>query len=158
MPELRFLCIGDTHGVVPDALPEGKFDAILHAGDLDDDRALRELERMARRKRLSLTYVLGNHDADISPDTANDLTGRALRIADRLVIAGIGCPAKVGLMPTDGEIEKACTKTIAATKATVRKGDRLIILSHYPPVLQGSSACCSVSPGIFSPSVGDGHR
>lgn len=155
MPELKFLCLADSHGVAPDALPVGKFDVILHAGDIDGVHTLRQLERMARKGRLPLLYVKGNHDTDdISPESGNDLTGRALRIADKLVIGGIGCPAKVGLMPTDAEIAQACADTTAATKSAIRTGDRLILLSHYPPVIEGSDAYSTSAQGVLSRDVG----
>jgi Icc-related predicted phosphoesterase len=72
-----------------------------------------------------------------------------------LVIAGIGCAANVGLLPTDADIGNACAQTIAATKAVVRKNDHILLLSHYPPVLEETEAYASVSPDIFSLDVGD---
>lgn len=153
---MRFLCVSDTHGVTPDGLPEGRFDAILHAGDVDNTGTLRRMERMARRRMFPLLYVRGNHDAGLAdPESAIDLTGRATRVARELIVAGIGCAVVNQLLPTEKEIAQACEETTAAAKATIRTGDRLILLSHYAPTMEGSNAySTSSAEGVLSPAAG----
>jgi len=152
---MRFLCVSDTHGVTPDGLPEGRFDAILHAGDVDNTRTLRRMERMARRRMFPLLYVRGNHDAGLADSEATiDLSGRAVRVADRLVVAGIGCALPGELLPTEEDIAGACAVTMASVRTIAQTGDRLILLSHYPPALSGSNAYSSRSGEVFSNSVG----
>jgi Icc-related predicted phosphoesterase len=88
--------------------------------------------------------VRGNHDVDGLPPGVDDVTGRVVRLADRLWLAGVGWSGRVYAdLPGESDLEPACRSVERMALRLVMPGDALVLLTHYPADL----------PGLF-PDVG----
>ena len=143
MRHLVAIC-SDTHGVPPPHFEAAA--AILHAGDVYDAAApqaarlaLPELRRWVVMTRVPVFAVRGNHDyADPAGffAAANDVSGRVCAIAPGLLVAGIGLAAQRYYdLPGEGDLAVVCRSVARQARRLVTAGDRLILLTHYPPRL-----------------------
>ena len=152
---VRLLTCSDTHDRLPPDLAEAGATAWLHAGDVyeapdlveaipglsDNDHP--DVDAWARRRSVPVYTVKGNHDyADpFGFFTAQrDITGRVVRLADGLLLAGVGWAGVRSVEPPlDGELAEVCAEVGGAVDLARREGDRVVLLTHYPPR----------SPGLF---------
>jgi Icc-related predicted phosphoesterase len=84
----------------------------------------------------------GNHDVD-DPYRAlahcGDLTGRVVKLAEHLFVAGIGWHGeKYFELPYERDLEPVCQSVIRQAMSRVFSKDRLILLTHYPPRFAGT--------------------
>ncbi len=93
--ERRILIISDTHGTLPDWIGKEHFDAVLHAGDIGDERVLTVLHGYE-----TLHVVRGNIDAALSdlPETIR-VTIEGVRF---FIVHNLTSPHRV--MPSNAEI------------------------------------------------------
>lgn len=151
----RFLCCSDTHGEQPPTLDEAGATAWLHAGDLcngsqivetvDDpasDYLLAPVAHWFRDRRIAVHLVRGNHDvSDVYHALKNcgDLSGRIVKVAERLFIAGIGwCGERHYELPMESDLAPVCDSILRQAARMVFAEDRLILLTHYPPRFVGT--------------------
>ena len=145
----RLLCCSDTLGAPPPALDETGAVAWLHAGDANNgptavgdgsdplaDPLRAEAARWFIDRPIPLWVVKGNHDGidDLNAFAASrDLTGRVVRVAPRLLVAGIGWHGERYFeLPFEADLAKACESVARQARRLVMPDDRLILLTHYP--------------------------
>jgi Icc-related predicted phosphoesterase len=151
----RFFCCSDTHGKLPPIPAAASFEATLHAGDVYRGAELSRRDRSespleipgwidpeqanvrAWIERAGPVYVVrGNHDlADPHRFFARsqDVTSRVVRLADKLLLAGIGWHGeRYYELPGESEMERVCTGVLRQMRRVATSSDR-IVLSHYPP-------------------------
>ncbi|QOV88845.1 metallophosphoesterase family protein [Humisphaera borealis] len=150
----RLLCCSDTHTEVPPNLDEASATAWLHAGDVvegpeivgDDSDPLQDflrapVARWFKERPLPVFVVKGNHDTvdDVHAFRhANDVTGRVVRIAESLVLAGIGwCGETYYELPLESDLRGPCDSVLRAANRILMPSDSLILLTHYPPRFPG---------------------
>jgi len=143
----KFLCTSDTHGHVPPPLDETCATAWLHAGDVYSGKVLHSRSLISNKVRLwksasevPVYAVRGNHDYT-DPlgifDMDMDITGRVVRIAPDVLIAGIGWHGgKYYDLPMDkNDIAPIVQGILRILLRELLPSDRLILLTHYPPAL-----------------------
>jgi predicted MPP superfamily phosphohydrolase len=68
-PEIRVVCIADTHNHIPNDVPDG--DLLIHAGDMTNDGSVAEIQRqidwMASLPHREIVVISGNHDRSLDP-------------------------------------------------------------------------------------------
>ena len=152
----NLLLCSDTHEAAPQA--GATVDALcwLHAGDfyLNKDIASADEEMNAqyadtigaleggvayhwfRNGKLPIYAVRGNHDGHDAWGffrTAQDVSGRAVRIAPGLLLAGIGWYGRhYNDLPTENDFERPCMAVANSIRRLRQADDMLILLSHYP--------------------------
>jgi Icc-related predicted phosphoesterase len=153
----RLLCCSDTHGRLPPALDEAGATAWLHAGDVangpelvadgSDPLAdpLREpVARWFASRPIPVVLVRGNHDTadDFGAfRVAGDATGKVVRLADGLVVTGVGaCGERYFELPLESDLRAVCDSVKRQAARLVMPSDRLVLLTHYPPRLPGMRA------------------
>jgi Icc-related predicted phosphoesterase len=121
----------------------------LHAGDANngptavgddsdplDDPLRCDAANWFRSCSLPQFIVKGNHDGvdDLRAFTSGtDLTGRVIRIAPRLWLAGIGWHGeRYYELPLEADLRKVCDVVLRQSRRLVMPNDRLVLLTHYP--------------------------
>ncbi|HEX8912833.1 MAG TPA: metallophosphoesterase [Humisphaera sp.] len=150
----RLLCCSDTHGQLPPVLDETGATAWLHGGDVADGPTLsgddsspfadplREpIARWFASRPVPVLAVRGNHDtADEfhAFRSADDVTGRVVKVADGLFVAGVGWHGGwYGELPRESDLRPVCDAVERHVRRIVMPSDRLVLLTHYPPRLPG---------------------
>lgn len=154
----------DTHG---SALPQWnsqQLAAVLHAGDIydapsviedDDDPAPRQ---WVESVGVPVFAVRGNHDYR-DPGrffhAADDISGRLRKVFPGLWVAGIGfAPKRYYDLPGESDLEPQCRDLSRQALRQVVRGEKLILLTHYPPKLP-ELPCGEVSEGWTYRCVAD---
>lgn len=161
---VHFLCYSDTHGQPPRALAGGAPAAILHAGDVYDEPAAEQSAALAdwlKQSPATLYAVRGNHDtADplglFAP--GRDATGQVLPLGSGLWLAGLGWHGRhYSDRPSDAQLRELTGALRRQVEARLAPGDRLLLLTHYPPPpAPGSPLAWPSSPGQYvCEAVGD---
>ena len=148
MEESREILLGicsDTHG---EALPlwnGAKLDAVLHAGDVYDAPTLIEDDndpiprQSVESVGVPVLAVRGNHDFRDPArffQAADDLSGQLRMLLPGLWIAGIGfAPERHYDLPGESDLESQCRNLSRRARREVTQGEKLILLTHYPPKL-----------------------
>jgi Icc-related predicted phosphoesterase len=138
---LAFGICSDTHG---DAMPDWGHQplaAVLHGGDVydaDDEFEAISPPRVAP-PRIPILAVRGNHDCE-DPlgffTAADDITGGLRLLAGGLWVAGIGfAPTYYYDLPGETDIAPQCQQLLRMARRQVMPGERIILLTHYPPAL-----------------------
>lgn len=139
----RILCFSDTHGTPP-IMPKSSHDVVMHAGDFYD-RCHRhrmtsissELRHWIQERQKPIFAVRGNHDCrddDGLWNVAKDPNGNCMQVAPGLWVVGVGWSGRVYYeLPGEEEIRRSCVENVESAIRTVKKGDKMIVLSHYPP-------------------------
>ncbi|MGC4115832.1 MAG: metallophosphoesterase [Myxococcales bacterium] len=152
----RLLCCSDTHDRLPPALPEDGAAAWLHAGDVYEDPRFGgeqlpaaadwqdpdhpDVAAWAETRKVPVFGVRGNHDfADPFRFFASgrNLSGRAVRLAKDLVLAGVGWAGDDVCPPFDRELAEVCAHVAGAVDRVRVDGDRIVLVSHYPGRVPG---------------------
>lgn len=168
----RLICFSDTHDVLPPVIDRPDVVAVLHAGDFYSGANL-EAIRDARpgdqgmaewitgeQRRVAewlghwhtpICAVRGNHDTD-DPwgffHACQDVTGRVVRIAEGLFVAGIGWHGQAASdLPGESELPQICQTLRRQVLRILRLTDRLIVLSHYPPAVAEIADRLKCGPG-----------
>ncbi|MCC5828116.1 MAG: metallophosphoesterase [Phycisphaeraceae bacterium] len=153
----------DTHCAPWPPMVPSVADAGLFAGDLIDGRVLRRFtepfirEAGVAKAAIRLAglpdgwpsddmpwfAVRGNHDvADPSGffSLATDLSkGAVCRLGERLFVAGIGwCGEYFSDLPRELDLEPICESIRRQSLRLLGHRDRLVLLSHYPPLVEGT--------------------
>lgn len=155
----KFACCSDTHaGPLPKIETDG-LTAWLHAGDLynlgdlHNDMlrntplpTMEEMREQIKAKNLPFYVVRGNHDcSDISFlfRQNNEVTGRCVRIADDLLLVGLGWTGwKYYDLPRNMDMESVCHKAQLEFESIKKDGDKVIMLTHYVPWFNGQIFQC----------------
>ena len=142
--DVRIACYADLHGKLPE--PPAGLAAIMVAGDaLNYGRAGFPKEEdadfsMWARTR-SVLAVRGNHDC--VPHClfgTEDVSGRCVKIVPGISAVGIGWAGRDFFdLPAEDDMEAACSAVLGSmgrrSFASTKKPDKLILLTHYPPLL-----------------------
>ncbi len=155
MPIDLLIC-SDTHETAPGIGATPQSVGWLHAGDFywnrdvatADDQAdadyadtMGQLEgsdayQWFRLAALPIYTVRGNHDGDDAWGffrMANDVTGKVVRLAPQLLLAGVGWYGRHYTdLPSNGDFTQACMAVGHAARRLKTSEDCLILLSHYP--------------------------
>lgn len=153
----RLLCCSDTHGRVPPMINDVGYDAWLHAGDLcvgseasdlyseEDpslDPILSEVANWYRTRHAPVYFVEGNHDVvDLyhAAESAVNLTGKILKIAEGLFVAGIGWHGQRHYeLPFEADLQRCCDDVLRSGRR-LAAADRIVLLMHYPPRVRGTN-------------------
>jgi Icc-related predicted phosphoesterase len=151
----RLLCCSDTHARVPPPLDESGATAWLHGGDVADGPTLvndgsdpsadplrAPVTKWFADRPIQVVLVKGNHDTvdDFNAfREAGDASGRLVKVADRLFVAGVGwaCDLYFGL-PLECDLQHVCDAIRRQARRLVMPSDRVVLLTHYPPRLPGT--------------------
>ena len=142
MDDIRIACYADLHGKLPEP-PNGM--TIMVAGDAlsygrvgfpkEEDA---DFSRWARTRRV--LAVKGNHDCP--PNSlywSEDVTGRCLQVVPGISVVGIGWAGRDFFdLPREMDMEPVCNaaSSMALRQRLLAKSpDKLIVLTHYPPLL-----------------------
>jgi hypothetical protein len=75
-PQIRVVCISDTHTHVPEDVPAG--DLLIHAGDMTDAGTVAEIQKqvdwLASLPHKEIVVISGNHDTYLDPRTRPSLS------------------------------------------------------------------------------------
>jgi len=146
----KLLSCSDTHLALPPKLDETDATAWLHAGDVYDRchstkgqkgvKPQKLLEWFDERK-LPVYAVKGNHDCSFDMpffDKCQNATGRCYEAAPGLLIIGIGWSGGAYYdLPTNREIKEVIEQTRREYTLKSKTGDKVVILTHYPPWAEG---------------------
>lgn len=152
---VRLLCCSDTHDRLPPALPEEGATAWLHGGDVYEAPALHsppaaapgrhdpdhpDVSAWATARPVPVYGVRGNHDV-ADPlgffEAGRNVSGRVVRLASDLVLAGVGWAGDDIAPPFDAELAEVCDRVGGAVDRERLEGDRVILLTHYPGRVPG---------------------
>lgn len=142
--KLKFLCCSDTHGEMLPALSAEGAVAWLHAGDVHNKtRRSKEakfseaMAAWASLNNLPVHAVRGNHDCTLQSEffnKFNDMSGRCEELAPGLMLVGIGwAGGEYYDLPTERDMKAVCDEIRRSLLMKGKPGDRIILLSHYPP-------------------------
>ena len=165
------LCLcSDTHESLPTAAPAPQALCWLHAGDfynnrdqasaIDDSDAdftdtIGELEggeiyQWFKKSRIPLFAVRGNHDGDDAWGffrKARDISGKIVRLAPKLLAAGIGWHGRnYNDLPSHADFSDASSALSREILKKRKPDDLLILLTHYPisaPERRAKANCSS---------------
>ncbi len=154
----------DTHGEKLPTWPGRRLAAVLHAGDIYDSPTLVLPENYVNPRvwaaalGVPVLAVRGNHafrDRAGFFMAAEDVSGRLVRIAEGLWVAGIGF-AREWYCDTPGEsdLEPQCHGLLRIAQRQVMPQDHMILLTHYPPKLP-ELPCDEASAGCVYGCVAD---
>ncbi len=154
---MRIFSCSDTHGNAPPAVPPG-IDVVLHAGDIYDGPALRDLDdddRAVTRILLSPVadwfsqqgvpthLVAGNHDVNDPLDLFSDeqnINGRLVQVGSRLWVGGVGWSGAIFAdLPLEADLQLVCSSVQRQARRLLKPRDRVILLGHYPAWLESTS-------------------
>lgn len=133
---MKFGIISDTHGRNP---PQADVPFWLHAGDIYN------LYRRTYRSEWSnknFYIVKGNHDGDdyLNLFKENNITNTVLKL-DKYWIVGIGWAGQTYqeqyMIPTNFGLSKICKDVLEKCLQNFKDGDRSILITHYPPLIDG---------------------
>lgn len=141
---LKFNCCSDTHAWFVPALADSDAKAWLHAGDVYDHgrRNLPEmmhpkLDAWMAARTIPVHAVKGNHDCSLSApffDKFGNASGRCIEIEPGLLLLGIGWAGGIYYdLPTESDILKVCDEIRKEMLLKSNFGDKIIVLTHYPP-------------------------
>ncbi len=142
---LKFGIFSDTHGGRLPLRDGVALDAILFGGDVYDAAGLKSgrdyswLRRWVDDSSVPVLAVRGNHDF-LDPGGffagCEDISGRLYRLPSGLWIAGVGFAApRYYDLPGEGDIEPVCQILARMALREIMPGERVILLTHYPPRL-----------------------
>ena len=86
---------------------------------------------------MPVLLVPGNHD--VADDLwafrrADDVSGRIVRVADRLLVAGVGWHGERHFeLPLESDLRPVCDAVRRQARRLVMPKARLVLLTHYPP-------------------------
>jgi Icc-related predicted phosphoesterase len=146
----RIICCSDTHGKIPPQIDETGAIAWLHGGDVsngpdildletsvEEDFLLAPVSRWFVERSIPVHLVSGNHDIeDVFRcfSRCGDLSGKMVKLADRLFVAGIGWHGeRYYELPLEADLAPVCQSVIRQGLRILTSQDRLILLTHYPP-------------------------
>ena len=143
--EIRLGICSDTHGRPLPTWDTDSITAILHAGDvyyaptvIDDDDDPMPRQRVTPLP-VPVLAVRGNHDYRDPGGffrEADDISGRLRRLLPGLWVAGIGfAPSRYYDLPGESDLEMQCRGLSRQVRREVMPGEKLILLTHYPPKL-----------------------
>lgn len=157
--QYNLFCCSDTHASIPPS-PTIEVLASLHAGDFYNrgtknyrtmfgDKALALLDWVESiKKPESYFSVRGNHDGNDEVSffsKTSEITGKAVRIADDLVLVGVGWYGRYHYdLPEEHAVEAVCISARKDMERLAKTGDSFIILSHYP----------AYTPEVFETNAG----
>ena len=134
----------DSHGRPPELPPMDGVIAWLHGGDICRGDNADDLARMTAWQRslpVPLLAVRGNHDVGRVREwflRCEDITGGVRRIADDLLVAGVGWAGEKHYeLPAEGDLRPVCDQVRRQLLRLQTVRDRLILLTHYPPAYPG---------------------
>ncbi|MCC5828339.1 MAG: metallophosphoesterase [Phycisphaeraceae bacterium] len=167
----------DTHGAVWARIRLSEMDAVLFAGDLingaasprEDGMSAKDAQAVELAYRLAglpsdltaypgpVLAVRGNHDVGDPSGffgRSMDLTGGGMhQLDDGLFVAGLGWSGgKYYDLPRESDLEPICRLIERQADRRIGSRDRLILLTHYPPALEG---VLEQTPGCTYACVGD---
>ncbi|NNM86454.1 MAG: hypothetical protein HKL96_11955 [Phycisphaerales bacterium] len=154
----------DTHGEQMPQWPGRKLNAVLHGGDIYHAPALAHGDNYANPRSwaaalgMPVLAVRGNHDYR-DPDrffqVAEDISGSVRNMARGLWVAGVGfAPEWYCDMPGERDLEPQCRSLLRMASRLVMPGQRVILLTHYPPKLP-ELPCDKLSAGCAYECVAD---
>jgi Icc-related predicted phosphoesterase len=164
LPTITLGICSDTHGEQLPHWPGHKIHAVLHGGDVYHAPTLAHGDNYANPRAwaaaqsVPVLAVRGNHDyrdPDGFLDLAEDISGRLYRIAAGLWVAGVGfAPEWYCDTPGERDLEPQCRDLIRMASRQVMPGERIILLTHYPPRLP-ELPCDEASAGCAYGCVAD---
>ena len=146
--DIKIACYADLHGKLPD--PPAGLAAVMIAGDaLSYGRAGfpkeedGDFSRWAKKKG-GIFAVKGNHDCPPNClSGSEDVTGKCLQVVPGISVVGIGWAGRDFFdLPLEGDMEPVCNVAAHQTVNNMLEQedpDRLILLTHYPPLLDSAS-------------------
>ena len=153
--DIEIFCVSDTHSKPLDNPPPGAV-AVLHAGDFyEHDGEVAEisepLANCVRQFTIPVLAVRGNHDIE-DPlaffDSDRDVTERLVQAAAGLWVAGVGWRGMTRSdLPGENDLHHVCGIVERQIWRLVRRVDRLILLSHYPPAIPSLGDILRHGPG-----------
>ena len=139
---MKFRCLSDTHGEVPEGSGDSAETAWLHAGDLCNQGVVspefsEQLEIWHRKMHIPVYAVRGNHDcwsaAKCLAAATSDVSGKTVRIAPNLFLAGVGWSGIAYYdLPSEANLQTVCEKVLKSARSQMAPGDRCLLLTHYP--------------------------
>lgn len=152
--QIRLLCCSDTHGKPPPSIDAQNAAAWLHAGDITNgptavadgsdplaDPLRAETALWFTRQSIPILAVRGNHDTldDLNAfHYARDISGSVVKIVKGLFVVGIGwCGDRYFELPSEHDLVDVCDAVRRRTHSLIKPGDRVVMLTHYPPRLPG---------------------
>jgi len=147
----KFLCCSDTHLLKPPALDEEGATAWLHAGDVynrghagkgSKGLLAQQLDEWMSARKIPVFVVKGNHDCSFDKpffDKAEHVSGSFSKAAPGVWIMGIGwCGGVFYDLPTERDMQTVCEQAkrqfiLKFAQSEYNIGDKIILLTHYPP-------------------------
>jgi Icc-related predicted phosphoesterase len=140
----RFLCVSDGHGRMPTIADSAGFNAWFYIGGMARWGDGKQFVLWSMRQTIPIVSVSGHEDSGVFGSLllahySTNVTGSAVRIADSVMIVGVGfCteyPPIRTARPTENRLAMICADALRSANARRRPGDSVILLTHYPPKL-----------------------
>lgn len=139
---MKIICFSDTHGRPP-VVPQGEWDALLHAGDFYDRlrktsaaKPSEQLREWISKQSIPMYVVRGNHDVrdeDNLWHKANNPSENCMDLGQAWLVGAGWSGDFFYETPCESDLQKVCDRCIRAHRMKAIDSKPVILLAHYPP-------------------------